>query len=57
MKNARARDRLPVNGAASVPPTEPEENDHLLQILMPVIIVTMLSALAIAAVCFRKNEN
>ena len=57
MKNARARDRLPVNGAASVPPTEPEENDHLLQILMPVIIVTKLSALAIAAVCFRKNEN
>ena len=64
-------DCQPSLGAAHVPPSEPskqinlpsisftptEENDHLLQILIPVVIVTFLLILGIAAFYFRKKRQ
>ena len=64
-----ARDCLPAVGTAalvhpskqtplsSISDTPQEENDHLLQILMPLVIVAILSILAIAAFCFRKKQK
>ena len=62
-----ATDCPPLAGGAIIPPTESskssisntpsEENDHLLQILMPLVIVTILSILALAAFCFHKKRK
>ena len=41
----------------SISDTPSEQNNHLLQILMPLVIVTISSILAIAAFCFRKKQK
>ena len=48
-----------VDSASFVPSMEPppEKNDHLLKILVPMVIVTILSVLAITAFCFRKKRK
>ena len=37
--------------------TPPEENEHLLQILIPLVIFNVLSIVAIAAFCLRKKRK
>ena len=53
-----ATDCPPLVGGVIVP-TESSKpsNDHLLQILMPLVIVIILAILAIAAFCFRKKRK